>query len=85
MSTDPRPINDSPHPLETYGNFDLITRFNVGFADIEISKWRSRESGLSVVHLDCDCACLGLGRGDWLTSSAAPIVHGSFILGTESA
>ena len=40
---------------ETYGNFDLVTRFKLSFADIEVSKWRSRESGLCVVHLDCDC------------------------------
>ena len=40
--------------LETHGNFDLVKRFKLDFADIYVSKWKSRESGLSVVHLDYD-------------------------------
>ena len=39
---------------ETHGNFDLVKRFKLDFADIRVSKWKSRESGLSVVHLDYD-------------------------------
>ncbi|TBU62037.1 Metalloenzyme, LuxS/M16 peptidase-like protein [Dichomitus squalens] len=55
------------NPAETHGNFDLVKRFKVDFADIHVSKWKSRESGLSVVHLDYD----------------APLVNGYFVVGTE--
>ena len=44
-------------PSETHGNFDLIKRFKLDFADIHVSKWKSRETGLSVVHLDYDGTC----------------------------
>ena len=36
----------------TYGNFDLVTRAKLDYADILVSKWKSRVTGLSVVHLD---------------------------------
>lgn len=36
----------------TYGNFDLVTRARLDYADILVSKWKSRVTGLSVVHLD---------------------------------
>ena len=38
--------------IEKYGNFDLVTRAKVDYADILVSKWKSRVTGLSVVHLD---------------------------------
>lgn len=44
----------NPLPVETHGNFDLVKRFKLDFADIRVSKWKSRTSGLSVVHLDYD-------------------------------
>ncbi|KAH8102439.1 Metalloenzyme, LuxS/M16 peptidase-like protein [Cristinia sonorae] len=53
--------------MDKYGNFDLITSFKLDFAEIHVSKWRSRVSGLTVVHLDYD----------------APIVNGYFVVGTE--
>lgn len=37
---------------EKFGNFDLVRRFKLDFTDVTISKWRSRITGLSVVHLD---------------------------------
>jgi len=37
---------------ESIGNFDLIKRVKLDFADVVVSKWRSRVSGLSMVHLD---------------------------------
>jgi hypothetical protein len=40
------------HPPETFGNFDLVKRADLNLANIVASKWRSRVSGLSVVHLD---------------------------------
>lgn len=41
-----------PTAQESFGNFDLIQRTKLNLADIVVSKWRSRVSGLSVVHLD---------------------------------
>ncbi|KAK7694817.1 hypothetical protein QCA50_002005 [Cerrena zonata] len=52
---------------QRHGNFDLVTKFKLSYADIKVSKWRSRNSGLSVVHLDYD----------------APIVNGYFVVPTE--
>ena len=39
-------------PISAYGNFDLVRRIKLSFTDVEISKWRSRVTGLSVVHVD---------------------------------
>ena len=38
----------------SYGNFDLIKKFKVDTGDIVVSKYKSRETGLSIVHLDYD-------------------------------
>ncbi|KAF5377430.1 hypothetical protein D9615_005325 [Tricholomella constricta] len=53
--------------IETYGNFDLIKRVKLDFTDVVMSKWRSRTTGLSVVHLDYE----------------APLVNGYFVVATE--
>jgi len=37
---------------ETFGDFDLINRVKIGFSDVTVSSWRSRITGLNVVHLD---------------------------------
>ena len=34
------------------GNFDLVNKFKVDYADIAVSSWQSRESGLRLLHLD---------------------------------
>ncbi|KAJ6519911.1 Metalloenzyme, LuxS/M16 peptidase-like protein [Mycena sanguinolenta] len=52
---------------EKFGNFDLVKSFKLGFTDVHVSKWRSRVTGLSVVHLDYE----------------APIVNGYFAVATE--
>ena len=39
---------------ESYGNFDLVKKFKLDYADILVSKWQSRSTGLIVVHLDYD-------------------------------
>ncbi|KAF8078531.1 Metalloenzyme, LuxS/M16 peptidase-like protein [Lyophyllum atratum] len=57
-------MSDAP---ETYGNFDLIKRVKLDFTDVVVSKWRSRTTGLNVVHLDYE----------------APIVNGYFVVATE--
>ncbi|KAF8216136.1 Metalloenzyme, LuxS/M16 peptidase-like protein [Mycena galopus ATCC 62051] len=52
---------------EKFGNFDLVKSVKLGFTDVHISKWRSRVTGLSIVHLDYE----------------APIVNGYFAVATE--
>ena len=37
---------------ETHGNFDLVTKTQLDYTDVLITKWRSRVTGLRVVHLD---------------------------------
>jgi len=36
----------------SYGNFDLVKRVSIDKTNIVVSKWRSRVTGLSVVHID---------------------------------
>src|SRR5271170_2960571 len=40
----------TPSAHETYGNFDLVKRVKLSFTDVTVSKWRSRVTGLSIVH-----------------------------------
>ncbi|PPQ88654.1 hypothetical protein CVT25_010230 [Psilocybe cyanescens] len=54
-------------PLETFGNYDLVKRVKLDFTDVVVSKWKSRETGLTVIHLDYE----------------APIVNGYFVVPTE--
>lgn len=44
--------------LETFGNFDLLRRVKLDYTDVEISRWRSRVTGLNIVHLDFDGECI---------------------------
>ena len=39
---------------ESFGNYDLVKKIKLDFTDVVISKWRSRVTGLTVVHLDYD-------------------------------
>jgi hypothetical protein len=50
-TTSPQP-SSSPNLPSKFGNFDLIRTEKLGLADIVVSKYRSRETGLTVVHLD---------------------------------
>ncbi|EJU02584.1 hypothetical protein DACRYDRAFT_21645 [Dacryopinax primogenitus] len=59
--------NTTQTKSEPYGNFDFVTRVKPDYANVVIEKWRSRVSGLSVVHVDYE----------------APIVKGFFAVGTE--
>ncbi|KAL1708664.1 Metalloenzyme, LuxS/M16 peptidase-like protein [Schizophyllum commune] len=52
---------------ESFGNFDLVKRVKLDYTAVEVSKWRSRDSGLSIVHIDYE----------------APIVKGYFVVATE--
>ena len=42
----------------SYGNFDLVKRVSVDKTKIVVSKWRSRVTGLSVVHIDYEGICV---------------------------
>lgn len=58
----------SPPDLPSkFGNFDLIRTGKLKLSDIVFSKYRSRETGLTVVHLDYE----------------APLVNGYFVVPTE--
>ncbi|KXN89943.1 hypothetical protein AN958_04947 [Leucoagaricus sp. SymC.cos] len=52
---------------ESHGNFDLVKRIKLDYTDVVVSKWRSRRTGLTVVHMDYE----------------APIVNGYFVIATE--
>ncbi|KIJ21665.1 hypothetical protein PAXINDRAFT_63491 [Paxillus involutus ATCC 200175] len=63
-------LNGSAIPADeftSFGNFDLVQRVNLDYTDVVISKWQSRATGLTVVHLDYE----------------APLVNGYFVVGTE--
>lgn len=49
------PLPTSSPMTETHGNFDLLQRVKVDYADVTLSKWRSRQTGLTVVHVDYEC------------------------------
>ncbi|KII93562.1 hypothetical protein PLICRDRAFT_49603 [Plicaturopsis crispa FD-325 SS-3] len=66
------PANDAQHihaagNAEKFANFDLVKRVKLDFTDVTVSKWQSRVTGLSVVHLDYE----------------APLVNGYFVVATE--
>lgn len=61
------PSTPASSSRETFGNFDLIRRVKLDFTDVTVSSWRSRVTGLNVVHLDYE----------------APIVNGYFVVATE--
>ena len=45
------------HPTamtESFGNYDLVKRLKLDFTDVAVSKWKSRTTGLTVIHLDYD-------------------------------
>ena len=40
------------NPEYSVGSFDLRARVKLNYTDVTVSKWQSRDSGLTVVHLD---------------------------------
>ncbi|CAE6446358.1 unnamed protein product [Rhizoctonia solani] len=61
-----------PTSTETFDtrNFELLQRVKLDYADVEVTKWRSKLTGLTVVHIDYD-------------GKSTPIVKGYFVLATE--
>lgn len=48
-------LNESPvadDNFQAFGNFDLVKRIKLDYTDVVVSKWQSRVTGLTVVHLD---------------------------------
>lgn len=47
------PLNGSADEnFNAFGNFDLVKRVKLDYTDVVVSKWQSRVTGLTVVHLD---------------------------------
>ena len=70
-----------------FGNFDLVKRIKLDYTDVSLSQWRSRKTGLTMLHLDYE----GLydpfrasSSADLLIVSSAPIVKGYFVVASES-
>lgn len=53
---------------DSCGDFDLLQRIEVDLADVVVSKWRSRKTGLTVVHIAND----GMPLLFFLSTSDAP-------------
>lgn len=73
----------SPAP-ESFGNFDLIKQVKLKFTDVTISKWQSRVTGLSIVHLDYEGMSFSYSFATTAKPFTAPIVSGYFVVATES-
>ena len=69
---------------ESFGNFDLVKRVKLDYTAVEVSKWRSRDSGLSIVHIDYEGVCHSVHLAQKAYPSTAPIVKGYFVVATES-
>lgn len=69
-----------------YGNFDLVKKHQVENTNVTISKWQSRVTGLTVVHIDYEGTLLMLfcTRLVFIVCWLAPIVKGYFAVATES-
>ena len=65
MTTTPLELPSSPNLPNKFGNFDLIRTEKCELADTILSKYRSRETGLTVVHLDYEGAWRSI---HWITS-----------------
>ena len=48
----------------TFGDFALVNRVKPGFSEITVSSWRSRVTGLNVLHLDYE--------GEHITAAISP-------------
>lgn len=65
-SSPPTPMAQS---VERFGNYDLIRRVKLDFTDVTVSKWRSRVTGLTVIHLDYEGTYGWMDRHSILTAS----------------
>ncbi len=41
--------------IESYGNYDLLTRTSSDASDIKLEKWQSRKTGLTLSHVNIEC------------------------------
>ncbi|CAE6520523.1 unnamed protein product [Rhizoctonia solani] len=65
------------------GNFELLQRVKLDYADVEVTKWRSKETGLSVVHVDYEGKSFNQADIQSKLPPLAPIVNGYFVVATE--
>lgn len=52
MSNVPNGLTELGDSCQSFANFDLVKRIALDKTDIVVSKWQSRITGLTVVHLD---------------------------------
>ena len=71
-------------PFTSFGNFDLVQRLQLDYTDVVVSKWRSRITGLTLVHLDYEGAYLSLDLTLTSDPLPAPLINGYFVVATES-
>ena len=83
-SSSPPPPVPMANSNESFANFDLVKRIKLDFTDVTVSKWRSRVTGLSVVHLDYEGELPSVLWAAGVDFSPAPIVNGYFVIPTES-
>lgn len=68
----------------SHGNFDLLKRIKLDYTDVVVSKWKSRKTGLTVVHMDYEGEFLLRLSIYPAQPFSAPIVNGYFVIATES-
>lgn len=51
-------------PTESFGNYDLVRRIKLDFTDVVVSKWKSRVTGLTVIHMDYEGVLVSLRMWD---------------------
>jgi len=82
------PLNGSAvadDDFQDFGNFDLVKRIKLDYTDVVVSRWQSRVTGLTVVHLDYEgIYYISSSTPSELISFPAPLVNGYFVVGTES-
>lgn len=69
---------------QSFANFDLVKRVALDKTGIVVSKWQSRVTGLTVVHLDHEGKYFSGLMRLLLPSVTAPLVNGYFVVATES-
>jgi hypothetical protein len=73
-----------PQP-QHFGNFDRVKHINLDFTDVSVSQWRSRKTGLTMLHLDYEGAMIeSIQKLYNLKRGPAPIVKGYFVVASES-
>lgn len=70
--------------VTSFGNFDLLKTHRLNIRNITLHKWKSRITGLTVLHIDYQGECCNLLLRPGLRATPAPLVKGYFVIPTES-